>query len=75
MSGIDLIKRLARSADVRSCYATQWYRFATGRETVPDDHDNLTALAQAFESSGGDTRALLTALVTAPWFRTRKEMP
>jgi hypothetical protein len=68
----DLAQRLAGSADVRACAATQWFRYAFGRsEQMPADGCALDTLSQALAGPTGDFRALVRATVRLPAFRTR----
>src|SRR5581483_12209361 len=67
--GVDLSSRLARSATVHQCATAQWIRYALGRAATSVELPEVAALADAFMKSGGDVRALLLAVVTAPSFR------
>jgi hypothetical protein len=68
----DLAARLASSAEVRSCAATQWFRYAFGRsEQTAGDGCTIDALAGALTSSGGDWKAMVRATVRMPAFRNR----
>ena len=64
-----LAARLLQSAQVRSCVATQWFRWAFGRtEQTADDLCTVGQLAQALNSAGGDLRSLVRATVKSPTF-------
>jgi len=61
--------RLADSAEVRGCVATQWFRWAFGRsEAGKDDLCAIDTLAAALAAGGGDLRALVRATITTPVF-------
>ena len=65
----DLAARVADSGEVRTCVATQWFRWAFGRDQeVADDLCTIGALAAALKDGGGDLRALVRATVTTPTF-------
>lgn len=66
--GVELVERVAGSAQVRECYASHWMRYALGRaetgcETLP--------VAERFEESGGDIVELIVAVATSDALRTR----
>jgi hypothetical protein len=71
----ELAARLAGSAQVRDCAATQWFRFAFGRQEGPGDSCSLRALQAAFAAAGGDVRELLVALTTTDAFLHRPALP
>jgi hypothetical protein len=68
---VELSERLARSKQVEACMATQWFRFAFGRDEVYDDRCTLERLSQSFSRSGGNFRELLVDLATSEAFRTK----
>jgi hypothetical protein len=64
-----LAAQLLKSAQVRSCVATQWFRWAFGRtEQSADDLCTVGQLAQALNNAGGDMRSLVRATVQSPTF-------
>ncbi len=64
-----LAAKLLASAQVRSCVATQWFRWAFGRnEQTPDDLCTIDQLAHALDAAGGDLRSLVRATVQSPTF-------
>ena len=64
-----LAARLLASAQVRSCVATQWFRWAFARsEQTDDDLCTIGQLAHALEASGGDLRSLVRTTVQSPLF-------
>jgi hypothetical protein len=71
VGGAQLAKAVAASAELRSCVATQWLRFAFGRLETPSDADTIEALAGAFD--GGTMLEAMLSIVTSEAFRHRKE--
>ncbi|MEM9457763.1 MAG: DUF1592 domain-containing protein [Myxococcota bacterium] len=69
IGAVELSHRLAESNEVQQCVTQQWFRYALGRLEVDDDDCTLTLAHQAFETSGGDVRALVRALVRSDSFR------
>ena len=67
-----LISAIAQSDEAHDCYATHWFRYATGRPESPDDSCSLDGVTQAFAASGGDVRELLVAIAVSDAFRFRK---
>jgi hypothetical protein len=69
---IALSEALSRSEVVHHCATEQLLRYALGR--APDDVElpTITTLAKKFMESGGDERALMKSIVTAPSFRMRR---
>jgi Protein of unknown function (DUF1588)/Protein of unknown function (DUF1592)/Protein of unknown function (DUF1587)/Protein of unknown function (DUF1595)/Protein of unknown function (DUF1585) len=64
-----LAAKLLASAQVRSCVATQWFRWAFGRnEQTPDDLCTIGQLAHALDAARGDLRSLVRATVQSPTF-------
>jgi hypothetical protein len=62
---------LLRSGTFESCFATQYFRFATAkRQEGPDDACRVSALA-AVAKGGASVEELIKALVMAPDFRRR----
>lgn len=69
-----LAERLAGSAQVRDCVATQWFRYAMGRFDGAGDTCSLTPLREAFTASGGDLQELLVAMTRTEAFLTRRAL-
>lgn len=67
----ELAERLGRSAEVRQCVATQWFRFGYGRVEKEADACSMKTVQEAFAASGYDVRELLVALTQTPAFRYR----
>jgi hypothetical protein len=73
---IELSKKLGSSKTVRDCVATQWFRFAAGRqedEKSQRDQCSLDTLRAAFDRSGGDVRELLVAYTQTNAFLFRSK--
>jgi hypothetical protein len=70
--GIDFIKALATTRELRDCVARQWLRYVLRRQEVPEEAGSLKALAGAFEQSGWDVRELLVAVTRTRAFTHRK---
>lgn len=69
-----LAERLAGSAQVRDCVATQWFRYAMGRFDGAGDTCSLEPLREAFTASGGDLQDLLVAMTRTEAFLTRRAL-
>ncbi|HET6148221.1 MAG TPA: DUF1588 domain-containing protein [Polyangia bacterium] len=66
---VQLAARLLGSAQVRRCVATQWFRWAFGRnEQTDDDLCTVGQLAHALDTGDGDLRSLVRASVQSPTF-------
>jgi hypothetical protein len=68
---VGLAAKLAGSADVRNCYATQWFRYAYGRGENASDSCSLATLGNHFTTSGGNIKELLVALTQTDAFLYR----
>ncbi len=73
--GVELARRLAASEQVRSCVATQWFRYAFARAEQPADDCTRSQIEDAFAAAGQDIRELLVALVLSDGFRFRRTTP
>lgn len=71
-TGEQLAALLADGRKVRDCYARQWFRNSVGRIEMPEDACSVATLQQAFEQSGGDLKALLTAVTQLDTFLYRR---
>jgi len=67
---IELANRLAESAVVRDCVASQWFRFSMGRMESTNDACSIQFLRTGFSASGGNIRDLLARIVLSPAFRS-----
>jgi hypothetical protein len=72
---VDLMKRLARSADVRRCYVAHWYSFGYGRGITDRDACALAALDTAFVQAGGKVPELVAALTQIDAFMYKEAAP
>jgi hypothetical protein len=64
-------EKLAGSREVAACAATQFFRWAHGREPRPEDVCTLGALMAALQAAKGDLRALPLAYIGTDSFRFR----
>jgi Protein of unknown function (DUF1592)/Protein of unknown function (DUF1588)/Protein of unknown function (DUF1595)/Protein of unknown function (DUF1585)/Protein of unknown function (DUF1587) len=69
---VELAQKLAGSAPVQECVATQWLRFALGRLEEDADACTLDKLFQDFAASDHDIRVLLESIVESDAFRTKR---
>jgi hypothetical protein len=74
-SGLALMQKLGQSAEVRDCFATQLYRFSSGRKEETGDQCSQYRMRKSFETSGGDVKALLLSLTQLDDFNTRQVQP
>jgi hypothetical protein len=70
--GFELVSRLAQGPDLRNCFATQLYRFSTGRKEEVADACSRYQLATRFKASGGDVRDFLVGLTQVDDFNLRR---
>lgn len=68
---VELAHRLAGSEALRSCVATQWFRFGYGRGEQVEDSCTLERVGRAFADSGYDIQELIVALTLTDAFRYR----
>jgi hypothetical protein len=70
-------RKLASSKTVSDCVASQYFRFAVGREESPRDACSVELLKKSMIDTGGDLRALLLAYVQtdAFLFRSKGDAP
>ncbi|WP_242515203.1 DUF1592 domain-containing protein [Sorangium cellulosum] len=67
----ELAERLAGSAQVRECLASQWFRYAAGRFEAPGDACSLDDLRAGFHGSEGDLVELIVATTQTEAFMYR----
>lgn len=66
----ELADRLLQSEEVRTCVATQWFRYAFGRsEQTEADACTIDRLAGELRDRNGDLRAMIRATVKQTLFR------
>jgi hypothetical protein len=66
--GVALAELLSKSERARDCVATQWVRYAMGREEQKDDTCSLVAARESFKATGGDLRELVIAITQTDGF-------
>ena len=72
IDGLDLVSRYAQSSDIRGCFATQLYRFASGRKEEKGDACSRYQLNQRFAASGGNIKDLIVGLTQTDDFSNRR---
>jgi hypothetical protein len=70
-NGIELVKALATTPEVRECVARNWMRSLLRREELKVEEGSLKAVRQAFASSSYDLRALVVGLTKTRAFTHR----
>ncbi|MEZ4270590.1 MAG: DUF1585 domain-containing protein [Myxococcota bacterium] len=73
--GVELVRRLEKSREVRSCFVTNWLRFALGRSEAPSEACFVEEMADDFDASGTDIPELILNLVRSPVFVERVRAP
>lgn len=68
---VELGKKLAASASVRSCVASQWLRYALGIDSTAVAPKALEPMVAALAGSGANMREAVVALVKSDAFRQR----
>lgn len=71
---VELGQRLAQSAQVSDCVASQWFRYSLGLGSADVPSCALAPVAKAFTERGADLRELMIATVTSDAFRNRPEV-
>jgi len=66
---------LTASAEVQTCFATQWMRYALNRWDTPADLASIQSAAQSFQASGLNMRELIAAVASSRTFRFRAPAP
>jgi hypothetical protein len=69
---IELGQKLAGSADVRACVATQWFRYGYGRAETEGDGCSMKTLQDRFAGGGYRILDLVAALAATDAFRYRR---
>jgi hypothetical protein len=69
--GNELMKVLANSAQVHTCYSKHLTSYALGRDLAESDRPLLESLGKVSQSQS--LKELIVALVQGPMFRTRKD--
>jgi hypothetical protein len=69
-TGGEFLDRLAKSSDVKRCFAKHYLGFAVARDLAPEDTCALSRLADDFAKSG-DLKQLVVAVAKSDAFRLR----
>ena len=70
-NGVQLASLLSTSKEARSCFATQWVRYAVGRPDTAADAASIGTAYSAFETANFNVRDLLAGVATSRTFRYR----
>lgn len=68
---VELASRLGSSEQVKSCVATQWFRFGYGRAETEADECSMAEVQAAFAEANYDIKELIIALTQTDAFRYR----
>ncbi len=68
VGAIELVRKLASSAQLGKCIARQWFRYAHGRAEVPDDERGIADLAAQLGTKGYSFRELVVAMTQTEAF-------
>jgi hypothetical protein len=72
---VGLVGLLAKSAEVRSCFAGEWSRYALSRVDTDADLASLQSAAAAFSSDTATLQDLVASIATMRSFRYRSPSP
>ena len=72
---VGLMGLLSKSAEVRTCFAGEWSRYALSRTDTSDDAASLQATSAAFASDTATVQDLIAAVATMRSFRYRSLSP
>ncbi|WP_437984649.1 DUF1592 domain-containing protein [Sorangium sp. So ce117] len=67
---IELVRKLAETEDVQSCFATHWIEYAYGLTLRAEDKCTREAVTAAFKTSGYNVKQLLIELTQTDAFHT-----
>jgi hypothetical protein len=70
-NGVELSAALAKSDEVRACFATHWLRYALDRNETADDSPSIQAAVTAFKGGNYAVPALIKGVAAARSFRIR----
>ncbi|HEY0871128.1 MAG TPA: DUF1592 domain-containing protein [Acidothermaceae bacterium] len=70
-NGVELVKLLATSPEVESCFASHWMRFAYGRSLQSGDACNQQSVNTTFAGGGYNIKQLLLAVTQSDGFLYR----
>lgn len=68
----ELASILASSRSAKTCFATQYYRYATGRLETVSDVCGVRTIDDVFEASGFDMKQLVVGVMASDGMRIRK---
>jgi hypothetical protein len=71
-NAVQLSEQLAQSKAARECMSRQIASYAIGEKLSSANACTVAAVAQKFETSGGDLRSLIREIALWPALRTRK---
>jgi hypothetical protein len=69
---LELSRRLAASTQVKTCIATEWFRYGYGHNETSADTCTIDRLSQAFRAHSFDMRELVIALTQTDAFLFRR---
>jgi hypothetical protein len=69
---VDMMKEVAASPDFNRCYASQYLRYATGRESSEISDCEIRALTDAVDVAGNTIESLPAVIAALPSFVTRQ---
>jgi hypothetical protein len=72
---VGLVGLLTKSAEVRSCFAGEWSRYALSRVDTDADLASLQSAAAAFSSDTATLQDLVASIATMRSFRYRSPSP
>lgn len=75
VGAVALSKQFAQSTYVKECIATQWFKFAHGRASMPEEKCEVQSLKSQFAASGYNLRELLVQIALSDAFRYRQPAP
>ncbi|MGZ6093706.1 MAG: DUF1592 domain-containing protein [Polyangiales bacterium] len=67
----ELSSMLASSADVQSCFALQWWRYARGAEETAEEQCGVDKITEAFKGKGLRIDELILTVILEQGFHTR----
>jgi len=70
-NAVELVNLLANSSNARSCFVTQWARFALSRADTEADRASLNAAFASFSKANFTVRELLVGIATSRSFSYR----
>jgi hypothetical protein len=66
--GVELVQKLAATAEAQNCFASHWTEFAYGITLRSEDVCAKEAVETAFRNAGGNIKKLLVALTQTDAF-------